>query len=74
MGDNLVKSHKSVECDLLVKNLFMPPKKMRATRYVIILYRNIMMGHFKLHKICNEALQHFCLGMMFCYLNMLIFG
>ncbi len=24
----------------------------------------------KLHKICNEALQHFGLGMMFCYLNM----
>jgi hypothetical protein len=74
MGDNLVKSHKSVERDLLGKNLFMTPKKTRATRYVIILYTNIMMELIKLCKICNETLQHFGLGMMFCYLNMLIFG
>ncbi len=56
MGDNLVKSHKSVERDLLGKNLFMTPKKTRATKYVIILYTNIMMELIKLCKICNETL------------------
>jgi hypothetical protein len=74
MGNNLVKSHKNVERDLLGRNLFETPKNTKATRYVIILNTNIMMGFIKLHKICNEALQHFGLGMMFCYLNMLIFG
>ncbi len=49
------------------------PKNVKATRYVTILYMNIVMELIKSNKICSETLKHFGMGMMFCYLDMLIF-
>jgi hypothetical protein len=73
MKDNLLESHKSAEHDVLGKNLSLLPKKVKVTRYVTILYTNRVMELIKLNKICSETLKHFGMGMMFCYLHMLIF-
>jgi len=45
----------------------------KLTRYVIVLYINKKMELSKLNNICSETVKHFGMGMMFCYVNMLIF-
>jgi hypothetical protein len=45
----------------------------RLTRYVTILYINRKMELSKPNNVCSETLKHFGMGMMFCYLDMLIF-
>ncbi len=56
MKEILVESHRSVECDVLSKNVLVPPQYTKAIGYVIILHANKTMDLIKPHKICNETL------------------